>query len=57
MLCDTTRSLGLAYGACDDAQAGYAKRISVLIGPDGLVLKVYPKVNPGTHADEVLADV
>jgi peroxiredoxin Q/BCP len=57
LLCDTTRSLGLAYGACDDVQAGYAKRISVLIDPQGLVRKVYPKVDAARHPEEVLADL
>ena len=45
LLADTERKLGLAYGATDDPKAGYAKRISYLIGPDGKVRKAYPKVN------------
>ncbi len=57
MLCDTDRSIGLAYGACDDSHAVYAKRISFLIGPDGLVVKTYPKVNAASHPEEVLADI
>ena len=32
-------------------------RVSYLIGPDGEIAKVYPKVSPKTHADEVLADL
>jgi peroxiredoxin Q/BCP len=32
-------------------------RTTVLIGPDGKVKKVYGKVSPKTHADEVLADL
>jgi thioredoxin-dependent peroxiredoxin len=35
---------------------GYASRVSFLIGPDGKVKKVYPKVDPIIHADEVLKD-
>ncbi len=30
-------------------------RSTVLIGPDGTVKKVFPKVKPGQHAAEVLA--
>jgi peroxiredoxin Q/BCP len=30
--------------------------VSFLIGPDGKVKKVYPKVDPGVHADEILHD-
>jgi peroxiredoxin Q/BCP len=54
-LCDTTRAIGLAYGACDDAKAEYARRISYLIGPDGVVRKAFPKVNAAMHAEELLA--
>ncbi len=32
-------------------------RMSYLIDPKGIVQKVYPKVKPEEHADEVLADV
>lgn len=56
-LCDTTRAVGLAYGACDDAKAKSARRISYLIGPDGTIKKVYPKVNAAAHPEEVLKDV
>jgi peroxiredoxin len=49
--------VGLAYGACDEPTAGYAKRISYLIGPDGVVRKAYPKVNAAAHPEEILADV
>lgn len=33
------------------------KRISFLIDPNGKIAKIYPKVKPETHADEVLADL
>ncbi len=56
LLCDTDRKLGLAYGACDDAKAGYAKRISYLIDEQGKILKAYSKVQPADHPDEVLRD-
>jgi peroxiredoxin Q/BCP len=54
LLCDTDRAIGLAYGACDDAKAEYARRISYLIGPDGVVRKAFPKVNAAAHAEELL---
>jgi peroxiredoxin Q/BCP len=57
LLCDTDRRLGLAYGAADDAQAGAAKRISYLIGPDGKIKKAYPKVNAAAHPEEILQDL
>ena len=57
LLCDTTRSMGLAYGACDDASAGYASRISYLIDEEGTIQKAYDSVNPRSHPAEVLADL
>jgi len=54
LLCDTSRSIGLAYGACDDHKAGSARRISYIIGPDGTVEKAFPKVDAKTHPAEVL---
>jgi peroxiredoxin Q/BCP len=57
LLCDTSRSVGLAYGACDDAGAQYADRISYLIGPDGKIVKAYATVDAAKHPEEVLQDL
>ncbi len=46
LLCDVDRSVGMAYGAADAPEAGYAKRISYVIGEDGRILHAYPKVDP-----------
>ena len=53
LLSDTAMTMSVAYGA---AEAGAARpgRISVLIGPDGTVAAVYPKVSPADHPQEVL---
>jgi thioredoxin-dependent peroxiredoxin len=56
LLCDTERKVGLAYGACSDATAGYPNRISYLIDEQGKIKVAYPKVNPGEHPNQVLAD-
>lgn len=47
----------MAYGACDDESAQYAKRISYWIGTDGAVKKAYPNVDAARHPDEVLNDI
>ncbi len=57
LLSDTSRAVGLLYGAADDAKAQYAKRISYLIGPDGRVRKAFPKVNAAAHPEEILAEL
>jgi peroxiredoxin Q/BCP len=57
ILCDTERTLGMAYGACDQPKARYAKRISILIDEAGKVARVYDQVDPRSHPGQVLADL
>jgi thioredoxin-dependent peroxiredoxin len=54
LLCDTTREVGIKYGACDSADAGNARRITYVIDPEGKISQVHPKVNPSKHAAELL---
>jgi peroxiredoxin Q/BCP len=54
LLSDTDGSIIKLYGA--DGPLG-TKRISYLIDPQGIIKKVYPKVSPATHAEEVLTDL
>jgi peroxiredoxin Q/BCP len=35
----------------------FAKRASFLISPKGLIENIYPKVNPQTHAEQILKDL
>ncbi len=55
LLCDVDRTIGLAYGACDDAQATYAKRITYVIGADGRIEQVFGKVDAKGHPAALLA--
>jgi peroxiredoxin Q/BCP len=57
LLCDTERKLGLAYSACDDAQASNARRVGVIIGPDGKVKAYYPKVDARAFPQQALSEV
>lgn len=57
LLSDGDRQLALKVGAVESPKALWPKRISYLVGADGKVLKVYPKVSPSDHAKEVLADL
>lgn len=54
LLSDTTREVGLAYGACDDKQAGFARRITYVIDREGKVTHAFPKVDPRIHAAQIL---
>jgi peroxiredoxin Q/BCP len=44
-----------AYGV--SSTLGMDSRVTFLVGPDGKIAHVWPKVDPGVHADEVLAAV
>ena len=55
LLSDSDHGLAKSVGAARSL-VPFAKRISYLVGPDGVVLEAYPKVDPGTHANEVLED-
>jgi peroxiredoxin Q/BCP len=57
LLFDSNRSVAMAYGAAESFDQERATRLSVLIGPDGKVVKVYAKPDPDTHPAEVLRDL
>lgn len=57
LLCDTDRKVGLAYGACDDVNAANARRVGVIIGPDGMVKEYYPKVDARAFPQQALAQI
>ena len=49
--------MALRYGAAQDSLAPKAARISVLIDPAGIIVRVYEGFDAATHADDVLADL
>ena len=55
LLSDRDRSLARAVGAAVPLLP-FPKRMSILVGSDGRVLKTYPSVKPATHAAEVISD-
>ena len=57
LLSDADRAVGLAWGAADSPDQEKARRMSVLVGPDGNIVKVYPDPDVQRHAREVLADL
>jgi thioredoxin-dependent peroxiredoxin len=54
LVADESGTIQDAYGVSNN-MFGMASRVTFLIGPDGKVQFVWPNVNPGVHADEVLA--
>lgn len=57
LLCDADRNVAMAYGAADSVDQERPKRMSVLIGPDGKVVKTYAGPDAEGHPAEVLADL
>ena len=54
LLCDVDRAMGVAYGAADPGATGNARRIGVVVGPDGRVRSWEGKVDPKTWPQDVL---
>lgn len=54
LLADTNKKTIKDYGTDG---AIFAKRTSFLINPQGLIEKIYEKVNPASHAEQILEDL
>ena len=57
LLSDTNREIGLAYGAADSPDAGFAKRVTYVIGPEGKILQAHPRVEPQAHPKAILGSL
>ena len=57
LLCDEDRTVSIAYGAAESPETSHPARISYLIDPQGKIAKVYGKVVPAEHPEQVLADL
>ena len=56
LLCDADRSVAMIYGAATSADQEKATRISIHVGPDGVVKKTYEDFDAAAHANDALAD-
>ena len=52
LLSDRKKNIVRAYGV--KSAFGTAKRVTYIIGPDGIIKYVFPRVNTRTHASDVL---
>ena len=58
LLADTDAAVTKAYGSLSTyGDKTYSARNTFLIDPSGVIRKVYVKVSPATHSDDVLADL
>lgn len=56
ILADPEQTIGESYGVTREGKSSYS-RSTFVIGRDGTVAKVMKRVDPGTHADRVLAEL
>ena len=54
MLCDTDKSIGLAYGAADSGKDEYARRIAYVIDEEGKIAQAHAKVDASSYPAEQL---
>ncbi len=58
LLLDPDRSIARAYGADNGIPIlGLDRRVTYVVGEDGRILKVYPSVDPGIHARQIIHDL
>jgi peroxiredoxin Q/BCP len=55
LVADEDSTISRAYGV--SSTLGMASRVTFLVGADGRIARVWPDVDPGVHAKEVLAAV
>ena len=54
LLCDTDRTVGIAYGTCQSVTDSSAKRITYVIDPKGKIKQAFGKVQVANHPEELL---
>src|ERR1051325_1948438 len=58
LLADTDKAVASKYGSVMTHEGtDYAARNTFLIDPNGVIRKVYVKVKPASHSDDLLADL
>jgi peroxiredoxin Q/BCP len=58
LLLDPDKKIAESYGAKNGIPIlGLNSRMTFVIGPDGRILKVYHKVDPAIHADEIIQEL
>jgi len=58
LLLDPDKKIAHSYGVDNGIPIlGLDRRTTFVIGPDGRILKVYPKVDPAIHANEIIDEL
>ena len=54
LLCDTERTICVAYGACDSSDAKSANRITYVIDPGGVIAQAHAEVDARKQPEELI---
>ncbi len=57
LLCDAERSVAIEYGAAESPDQERPKRLSILVGAEGEIRKIYDVSDAEAHPSEVLSDL
>ena len=57
LLCDTKRTIGLAYGAADSPKDEYARRIAYVIDEQGKIAQAHAKVDAASYPAQQLRTI
>ncbi len=57
LLCDTTREMGLAYGACTSRKAWFPERITYVIDKDGRIEYAEKVTDIARHVEQATAQL
>ena len=57
LLCDTDRTMGLAFGTCVDASDGFSARFTFVVGPDGVIEQAIETKSPGEQAEALVCSL
>jgi len=49
LLCDTSVTIGQAYGAADSPKDEYARRIAYVIDENGVIAQAHDKIDPAGY--------
>jgi peroxiredoxin Q/BCP len=55
LLCDTAKATAIAYGAAQSSSDAYPKRLTFVIGPDGIVHEAIQTKDPAGQAADLLS--
>ena len=57
LICDTSRAIGMAYGLCSSPNEECARRVTIVISPEGIIEQVIRVRHAESHPAKLLASL